>query len=309
MTSLHRSGNPPLVRWALTVFGLLAAASCTFGQAPTDSTAPSSNASLLSAPTKPIEFDVATFKLNKSGEPTPKLTTPVGGDGFSMRNRPFHDLIRYAFAKGHGGAYRISGQPAWVDNDRYDIQAKVAPEDLAEWKRLNLAGQKTVLQSFLVEYLKLKQHPDPTPYPYYALVVAKGGIKMKEYKPGDSFKTADGRTITSPDSGTLEWITGNEVIGLNCTMERLSDMFSGHADRVVHDQTGLDGAYNFTLEFDPTPDPNHPDSPGTPFLDLHPGDTIPTVRSAVKQLGLELKSATGPTDGMVIDHIEPPSEN
>src|ERR1017187_6249434 len=86
-------------------------------------------------------------------------------DGFTMQNRAFHDLIRFAFAKGRGGAYRISGQPSWVDNDLYDIQAKVAPEDIAEWQKLNGVGQKVALQGFLIEYLKLKFHSDPTPLP------------------------------------------------------------------------------------------------------------------------------------------------
>jgi uncharacterized protein (TIGR03435 family) len=255
----------------------------------------------LSAPTKPIDFDIAVFRLNKSGDEDRKLgLTP---DGFTMQNRPFHDLIRFAFAKGRGGAYRISGQPAWVDNDLYDIQAKVAPEDIAEWQKLNGVGQKIALQGFLIEYLKLKFHPDPTPYPYYALVVGKNGPKMKPFKPGDTFKTPDGQTISA--KGLLQWVSGSEVIGQGCTTERLVDQLSGHADRGVIDQTGLmPQGYDFTLQFDDAPDPNG--GPGIPFQAMSPGDATASMRSAVKQLGLELQPTTGPMDGMVIDHIERP---
>jgi hypothetical protein len=35
-------------------------------------------------------------------------------------------------------------------------------------------------------------------------------------------------------------------------------------------------------------------------------DATDSMRSAAKQLGLELKPTTGPMDGMVIDHIERP---
>jgi uncharacterized protein (TIGR03435 family) len=258
-------------------------------------------APMLSAPTKPIDFDIAVFKLNKSGDND--RTLGLTADGFTMQNRAFHDLIRFAFAKGRGGAYRISGQPSWVDNDLYDIQAKVAPEDIAEWQKLNGVGQKVALQGFLIEYLKLKFHSDPTPYPYYALVVAKNGLKMTPYKPGDTFKTPDGHTISA--KGLLMWVSASEVIGQGCTTERLVDQLSGHADRGVIDQTGLmPRGYDFTLQFDDAPDPNG--GPGILFQAMSPGDATASIRSDVKQLGLELKPTTGPMDGMVIDHIERP---
>ena len=264
-------------------------------------------ATLLSAPTKPIDFDVATFKINKSGGIMPYIQIPVGGDGFSAQNRPIHDIIRYAFAQGIGGAYRISGQPAWVDDDRYDIQAKVAVEDLPEWQKLNAVGQKIALQGFLVEYFKLKYHPDATPHPFYALTVGKNGPKMKVYKPGDSFKTPNGQSIAGTNQ--LRWIGPSEFIGQSCNMARLASWLSSYADRGVLDQTGLSDFYNFDLRFDDMPDPNRPDGPGVPFLALRPADATPALFSAIRQLGLELKAATGPMDGMVIDHIERPPDN
>jgi bla regulator protein blaR1 len=276
----------------------VASASLAFSQSPADPPSPALKASLLSAPTKPIEFDVATFRLSKPGNTDRKLG--FTGDAFAMQNRPFHDLIRFAFAKGRGGAYRISG-PSWVDQDLYDIQAKVAPEDIAEWQKLNGVGQKIALQGFLIEYLKLKFHQDPTPYPFYALVVDKNGLKMPLYKPGDSFKTPDGQTLST--KGVLVWVSGSEMIGLDCTTERLVDQLSGHADRGVIDQTGLmPKGYSFTLQFDDAPD-------GTSFQAMHPEDATASIRVAIKQLGLELKSTTGPIDSMVIDHIERPPDN
>jgi len=285
-----------LFRLAAALF--VAGASLASAQPPAHSPAPAPKASLLSAPTKPIEFDIATFRPSKPGDGERKLG--ITGDAFVMQHRPFHDLIRFAFAKGRGGAYRITG-PSWVDTDLYDIQAKVAPEDIAEWQKLNGVGQKVALQGFLIEYLKLKFHPDPTPYPFYALVVAKNGLKMLPYKAGDSFKTPDGQTLSN--SGTLTWVSNSEAIGLSCTTERLADQLSGHADRGVIDQTGLmPQGYSFTLQFDDAPD-------GTPFQGMQPGDATASMRAALKPLGLELKPTTGPIDSMVIDHIERPPEN
>jgi uncharacterized protein (TIGR03435 family) len=264
---------------------------------------PSAPAATLSAPTKPIDFDVATFKLNKSGDYDRKLG--FTGDGFVMQNRPFHDLIRYAFAKTRGGSFQLSGQPSWVDDDHYDVQARVAPEDLDEWKKLNAAGQKVALQGFIVEYLKLKYHPDTTPHAYYALVVAKNGLKMKPYKPGDTFKTPTGEVVSG--TGILQWVSGSEVIGQSIAMPRLADQLAGHADKGILDQTGLTGPFNFDLRFDDMPDPSGNFT--RPFLAMAPGDATPAIFSAVKQLGLELKPATGTMDGIVVDHIERPPED
>jgi uncharacterized protein (TIGR03435 family) len=250
-----------------------------------------------------IDFDVATFKLNKTGGAMPYLQIPLDGDGFAAQNRPIHDLIRYAFAEGRGGTYQISGQPNWVDDDRYDIQAKVAPEDLARWKSMNALGKKLAMRGFLVEYLKLTYHPDTTPRPYYALVVGKNGVKMKEAHASEEYKGPHGEPISHR---TLMWVDPSDLNGYGCEMERLADMMTGYTDRPVRDETGLRNYYNFTAHFDGADNPNNPNAPEVPFLGVPLNLRTPLVLSAVKQLGLEMKPAKGPLDGMVIEHIERP---
>jgi uncharacterized protein (TIGR03435 family) len=67
--------------------------------------------------------------------------------------------------------------------------------------------------------------------------------------------------------------------------------------RPVVDQTGLVGLYDFTLQWNSSPDPDI-------------GDTAAPFRGALKsQLGLELKPTHALIDILVIDHIERPSEN
>ena len=254
----------------------------------------------------PIEFDVATFKLNKTGAYETSMSIPVGGDGFTAGNRPIHDLIRYAFAKGRGGTYRISGQPAWVDEDRYDVQAKVAPEKLAAWKKLDPGQQKIVLQRFLVETLKLKFHPDETPYPFYALVLGKNGAKLKEVHQGDPLKTPDGKEV---GPRTILWTSPNDLTAYACELERFADQLTGHTDRPVRNKTDLHGYYNFSIHFDGAANPNNPNAPDIPFLGLPPDLATPSAVSAVKEIGLEMKLTKGPLDAMVIDHIERPPEN
>ena len=253
-----------------------------------------------------IEFDVATFKLHKPGdEEPPSLQIPIGGDGFVAHNRPIHDLIRYAFAKGRGGTYRMTNQPDWVDSDRYDIQAKIAPEDLPAWQKLDALQQKVVLQRFLTQTLKLQFHPDETEYPYYALVVGKNGPKLQE-APAGTINGPDGKPIARR---TLLWTSPSDVTAYACEMQLLADQLSGRTDHPVLNHTDLHKYYNFTLHFDGASNPDNPNAPDIPFLGLPPGLAASSAISAVKQLGLELKPAKGPLDGIVIDHIERPPED
>jgi uncharacterized protein (TIGR03435 family) len=81
----------------------------------------------------------------------------------------------------------------------------------------------------------------------------------------------------------------------------LTNPYTG-VDRPVFDRTALRGTFDFSLEWSVT-DPAQPS-------DLQSVDTAPTFLEALgEQLGLKLKSTTGPVDVLVIDHVEMPSEN
>lgn len=256
----------------------------------------------------PIDFDVATFKLNNTDGIIRGFSIPAGGDGFTTRNRPMRDLIRFAFSQpGDGGSFHLSGQPAWVGADKYDIQAKVAPEDLAAWQKLNSAGQKLALQRFLIEYLKLKYHQNSASYPYYALVVDKIGPKMKEYTPGETFRTSEG--VLTATTGICHFISSFEAIGQACLMDQLASLLSNYTDRPILDKTGLTAAYNFALHFDGAPNPRIDSEHLFGPQSLPHEVATDSIRLALKQLGLELTPAEGPLDGIVIDHIERPPEN
>ena len=69
-------------------------------------------------------------------------------------------------------------------------------------------------------------------------------------------------------------------------------------DRLVVDETGLTGKYDFVLKW--TPDETNGNDP----------HEAPGIFTAVQeQLGLKLEPTKGPADVLVIDHVERPSEN
>ena len=78
-------------------------------------------------------------------------------------------------------------------------------------------------------------------------------------------------------------------------------MLQAQADRPIIDKTGLNGLFDFRLEFSPNAlEVNAPE-----LQQAHP-----SLFSALQeQLGLKLESAKGPVEVLVIDSVSKPSEN
>jgi bla regulator protein blaR1 len=91
----------------------------------------------------------------------------------------------------------------------------------------------------------------------------------------------------------------------NTTMKQIATFVSsvGRLGRPVVDQTGLNGRFDFTLEFTP-------ERPSPP-QEVQPDDfQLTTMQEALQeQLGLKLKTTNAPVDTLIVDHIERPSEN
>ena len=72
----------------------------------------------------------------------------------------------------------------------------------------------------------------------------------------------------------------------------------------VVNNTGLEGNYDFKLEW--TPDPGPP-APGGQPVETSLGPSLFTALQ--QQLGLRLEATKGPVDMLIIDHVDKPSEN
>lgn len=90
----------------------------------------------------------------------------------------------------------------------------------------------------------------------------------------------------------------------NVTMANLAGILESRYRRPAVDRTGLDGAYDFRLKYDPKV---REDAPiGDPSID---GAGI-SLRSALEaQLGLVIKDGKVPVEVLVIDAITRPTEN
>jgi len=250
-------------------------------------------------------FDVVSIRLSKAGGAPHAEITP---DGYRVSNLPLLVPILVAYVpEGSGdGAFfnddQVLGAPAWARSDRYDLEAKVAEADMAEWK--NPATQKAMLramlQAMLADRLKLTVHRATKESSIYGLVIAKNGPKLKESKPDDprpaGIALLGGAVLVPSNSGqTLNFY--------NATMASFATVLTNFAGGHVQDQTGLTGHYDFTFAR-PVATPADPQNPNTA------PDTGPSIFTAVQeQLGLRLDSRKATVETLTIDRMERPSEN
>jgi bla regulator protein blaR1 len=261
------------------------------------------------AASKVPAFEVASIKPNKSGTGMTMLrTTPVG---FSASNVSLKALIQQAYGVEED---QILGAPSWLGSERYDMEAKVASSDTDALHDLNPDQRRLMLQPLLADRFQLKVHTELRDLPVLALVVAKGGPKLHEAKPGDTYPNGLKGFDGEGGPGMMLMRPG-QLTAQGLDLSSVAKLLSQQLGRTVQDKTGLTGKYDFTLQWkpdrDPSPMPGAP-PPGQqgPDATLSPDSSEASIFTAVQeQLGLKLESRKAPVEVLVIDHVEAPSEN
>jgi uncharacterized protein (TIGR03435 family) len=207
--------------------------------------------------------------------------------------------------------FQVSGGPSWINTERYDITAKSEHSDEAQSlpddpRKMTDEQRKTVsdqmrerLRALLAERFQLTIHRETKEQSVYALVVGKGGSKLKESE------TKEG---TGP-RGMMR-MGRAQLSGQGVPLQMLTQSLSSQLGRPVIDRTGLKGNFDFKLEW--TPDPGQPAAmpANGPDAPPPPDPNGPSIFTALQeQLGLRLESQKGPVEMLVIDKVEKPSEN
>ena len=231
-------------------------------------------------------FEVATIKLSDPNRPGRRLFS-IRGTEVTAVYTTVSDLI--AFAYGVHTA-QISGAPAWVESDKFDISGKSEGEG-----QPNPNQFKTMLQKLLADRFQLTLHRDKKQLTVYAL--RNNGPKL----------TLSEAASPIPN---LIFRAGNWPVR-NATMEEFAGVMQAHLDRPVVDQTGLKGRFDFQLQWTPDETPSaSPGRPGEPPKPLERADSLPDLFTAIQQqLGLKLESTKAQVDVLVIDKVAKPSEN
>jgi uncharacterized protein (TIGR03435 family) len=239
--------------------------------------------SALQGAPKQFAYEVVSIAPSKTAsEDSGIRSTP---DGIIVSNAPLGWLVRYAY--NIISDEQISGLPGWADSERYDIQAKMDDETVDAWKNLTREERKyqeqRMIRALLAKRCELKIHRETKQLPVYNLVIAKGGLKMKE---------------ASGESGGRFMANRGQFDGTSSTIATLLYSLSSEFGRLVIDKTELGGRkFDFKLRWTPE------EQSGTP-------DAGPSLISALEeQLGLRLESSRGPVETVVVDHVDKPSPN
>src|SRR5215471_1313176 len=119
----------------------------------------------VAAAQPPASFEAASIKQNTSAD-WRKSIGPAPGGRFVATNNTLRDLIPFAFGVPQQMAgIRIIGGPQWIDEDRYDVTAKVD----GAW---TLPQMSNMLRALLADRFKLVAHRETREMPTYALVTA-----------------------------------------------------------------------------------------------------------------------------------------
>jgi len=216
-------------------------------------------------------FEVAAIRVNRDPSADPNMNSLPGGR-LIVTSQNLRDLLRFAFDVKD---FQLTGAPAWADGDRYDIEAKAAP-DAGE----NLRAQ---LRMLLEERFALRHHAETREMTVYSLKPVKAGMKMTRHDEG---------------GGTTARTACGHMTGRRVTSDVIAKMLSRYLGRDVHDDTGLAGKYDFDLSW--TPETGR----------CAEASEAPSIFTAVQQqLGLRLESTRAQVQVVVVDGVEKPSAN
>jgi uncharacterized protein (TIGR03435 family) len=229
-------------------------------------------------------YEVVSIKPNKAG------TLSAGGtrtlpDGFEYMNIPLSIFVKGAY--GLALDSQVAGLPGWAREENYDIVAKVDMDTAERWKKLSrkerMKEEQPMKQSILADRCQFKGHEETRELPVYDLVIAKGGVKMKEAPPNET---------------PMEMMSGDQMKVHAMKVDTIASTFEGTLGRMIVDKTGLgDKRFDFELKWTSDDRPSADDSAPSLFTALE------------EQLGLRLVPARGPVEVLIIDHMERPSPN
>ena len=235
-------------------------------------------------------FEVASVKPHTSDDQQMIMTMRPGGR-FVATNVLLRLIIRTTFQLQDD---QIVGGPAWLETDRFDINAKapdnMRPEDIAP-----------MMQSLLTERFKLRTHREVRERPVLALErVRREGSTGPELRPTACPELAVDLSEPKPCANISNGVNFLMVRGAPIAV--FAQYLAPYVNRAVVDRTGLDGRYDIVLKWSPE------QSAGAGVGPAPAAQDRPSLITALQeQLGLKLESTRASLEVLVIDSVERPT--
>jgi uncharacterized protein (TIGR03435 family) len=260
----------------------------------------------------PSTFDVASVKRTQ-GAPgaIPFVFTQNG-----RLRAPFatvRELVQAAYGVEPN---QVAGGPGWIDSEHFEINATLPAGADPRAARL-------MLRALLVDRFALAARQEKRDVPVYVLNRTRAlgpdfspaGSACKPLKapaglpaPPPPPPPPAGAGPTTPLNQPRGSICGNAIFGgffslRGIPMATFVTYLSRQVKRPIIDRTGLTGLYDIDLSFLPDSGPMMLN--GTPL-----NADAPSLQTAIReQLGLRLDSARAPVEIIVIDRVNPPTDN
>jgi uncharacterized protein (TIGR03435 family) len=257
---------------------------------------------------KHFGFDVVSIRPSgKDEQPGIRILS----DGYEARAMPIESTISLAYLPAPYFKYqdRLTGAPSWVTQRAYDIEARIPPTDVNDWRSLNQNIMQTpkVLQTMLRAMLKdrfaLIIHSSPAQVDGYALVLNGHRLRMAKESLGEPSSVPGtplldgGKAVRSMVDDKPTWTF------YNTSPAALVGFLSLNASGPIEDRTGLQGKFHFTLSA------LEPEPTNGQIADEAVSDPDGGIPWDIGTLGLKLIKTKIPSTIWTIDHVQQPTPN
>ena len=197
--------------------------------------------------------------------------------------------------------HQVVGAPPWAVNDRYEINATF------DGPMTSVPGGPpdrlmSMVRRMLADRFKLRIHKETRQLPVYDLVVADadGRLGQQLTRPPGTCVRVSGALPPNFDFSTpcgFKRVGPTLITAKSIDLDTLAEELSRRPDlgRLVRNRTGLTDEFDVELEYAPLAAAGDPQA----------GPLLPTALR--DQLGLGLRSTTGPVDVFVVDGLERPT--
>jgi uncharacterized protein (TIGR03435 family) len=257
------------------------------------------------------QFEVALIKPFKSGEPNEDSGC---GNLVILQGETLKNLIVEAWNLNQYAPEELVGAPKWLDQDRFDVRAKLASTD-AGGAALNVCQlpdeqMRDLLRALIEDRFQMKDHWEDRPGTAYHLVA--DNPKLTSADPANRTRCYAGPGPDGKDPRLTNHVLNRLFTCQNITMalfgEHLQAMVQGYIHSTVIDDTGLKGSYDFTLSF--SGGGQLPGGVNAGMAGADPNGAISLFDAVKNTMGVKLEKQTRPVHVLVIDQIaEQPTAN
>lgn len=241
-------------------------------------------------------YEVVSIRPSKPGEVNSRIGPGPQG-GLRTENTNVMQLLEFAY---NVQDYQFAGAPGWVNSARFDVtmtpdkpEITLGPGVSHQQAQALFGRHQQRMQAVLRDRFGLVLRAENKDLPIYTLTIAKGGHKLK--------------TPASEGAGPHLRVSRQEMSATSVHLSMLEPSLSSLLGRPVRNETGLDGPFDFHLEWSA-------DVPASPASDIDPAPApaaggVSIFTAITDQLGLKLEPRKGPVPVYVIEKIEKPTEN